>query len=479
YQGTDANSNAYNATNAPVVPGSYTVTASLRNAGLPGMATTNFIIPRKGLTVVSVDGETRVYDATATATISNVVFSGVVGSDDVAYDYASPATYADKSVGTNRPITTTTNLTGTTSAYYILSNAPSVTGTITPKKVTVTGLSVTNRDYDRTTHAPVSGAGSLVGRIGGDTVSLSGTPAGAYASAAAGTSKAVTLSGLSLTGADAGNYDLDLSGLTGDVDPRAVTIATLEADDKVFDGTADATVSNDSLAGVLAGDNVALSTTGATIAFADEDVGTNKTVTATGLSLMGSESANYVLTGAVPALAADISARALTITNVAVVSRDYDATTAATLQPTATLVGVLPNATVILDDSGATASFLSANVGAGKPVAVSGYAFASGGGTTKSSNYTLSQPTGVTGTITAKALTITGATVADRIYDGTADAPVNGGSLVGVLPSEDVQLRALAASYADANIGNAKAVVNTGFSLTGADIGNYTLTQPT
>ncbi|NDA27117.1 MAG: filamentous hemagglutinin, partial [Verrucomicrobia bacterium] len=82
-------------------------------------------------------------------------------------------------------------------------------------------------------------------------------------------------------------------------------------------------------------------------------------------------------------------------------------------------------------------------------------------------------------TITAKALTITGATVADRIYDGTTDAPVSGGTLNGVVGSEDVQLRALAASYADANVGNAKVVVNTGFSLTGADIGNYTLTQPT
>ncbi|NBS15189.1 MAG: hypothetical protein EBT57_10400, partial [Verrucomicrobia bacterium] len=303
-----------------------------------------FVIPRKGLTVVSVDGETRAYNATNTATISNVVFSGVVGSDDVAYDYASPATYADKSVGTNRTITTTTNLSGTTAAYYILSNAPSVTGTITPKTLTVTGFSVTTRDYDQTTNAPVTGVGSLVGTIGGDTVNLSGTPAGAYSSAAAGTSKAVTLSGLSLTGADAGNYKLDLTGLTGDVDPKAVTIATLDADDKVFDGTADATVSNDSLAGVLAGDNVALSTAGATIAFVDEHAGTGKTVTATGLSLTGSESANYILTGAVPVLTADISVRTVTISNVTVSTREYDTTTVATLAPTATLVGILTNA---------------------------------------------------------------------------------------------------------------------------------------
>ncbi|NDA10615.1 MAG: hypothetical protein EBZ07_07205, partial [Verrucomicrobia bacterium] len=212
----------------------------------------------------------------------------------------------------------------------------------------------------------MTGTGALSGVIAGDTVSLSGTVAGAYASAAAGTGKAVTLSGLSLAGADAGNYELDLTGLTGDVSRKAVTIATLDADDKVFDGTADATVSNDSLAGVLTGDNVGLSTNGATIAFADEHAGANKTVTATGLSLTGSEAANYILTGAVPALTADISVRTVTISNVTVSTREYDTTTLAALAPTATLVGILTNATALLDDSGATASFADKNVGAGK-----------------------------------------------------------------------------------------------------------------
>ena len=319
YQGTDAKGNVYNSTNAPVVPGTYTVTASIQNSGVPGMATTNFVIPVKELTVASIAGETRVYDATPAATISNVVFSGVVGSDDVAYDYATPVTYADKSVGTNRVITTHTNLAGTTAAYYVLSNAPTVTGTITPKKLTVTGLAVTARDYDQTTNAPVTGTASLTGVIGGDTVGLSGAVSGAYASAAAGANKPVTLSGLSLTGGDAANYELDLAaGLTGDVNRKAVTIATLDADDKVFDGTADATVSNDSLSGVLTGDNVNLSTSGATIAFADADAGTGKSVTATGLSLSGSEAGNYLLTGAVPAMTADISRKALTITGLAI-----------------------------------------------------------------------------------------------------------------------------------------------------------------
>jgi hypothetical protein len=424
-----------------------------------------------------VAGETREYDATPAATISNVVFSGVVGSDDVAYDYATTVTYADKSAGTNRAITTHTNLTGTTAAYYVLSNAPTVTGTITPKTLTVTGLSVTARDYDQTTNAPVTGTASLVGVISGDTVNLSGTVSGAYGSAAAGTNKTVTLGGLSLGGGDAANYELDLAaGLTGDVNRKAVTIATLDADDKVFDGTAAATVTNVSLSGVLAGDNVSLSTSGATIAFADENVGTSKTVTATGLALTGSEAANYILSGAVPAMTADISRKALTITGLAITPKEYDGNNTATLGGVPVLSGMVSGATVLLNDSGVAASFADKDIGTGKPVAVSGYTLDNG--STLAANYILSQPTGITGDITAKTLTITGATVADRAYDGTTDAPVSGGSLSGVILSEDVQLRALAASYGDANVGNAKPVVNTGFSLTGTDIGNYALTQP-
>jgi hypothetical protein len=286
----------------------------------------------------------------------------------------------------------------------------------------------------------------------------------------------VTLSGLSLTGGDAANYELDLAaGLTGDVNPKAVTIATLDADDKVFDGTADATVSNDTLSGVLTGDNVSLSTTGATLAFADANAGNGKSVMATGLSLSGSEAANYVLTGTVPAMAADISQKAVTITGLAITAKEYDGNNTATLGGTPVLSGMITGATVLLNDSGVAASFADKNIGAGKPVAVSGYTL--GNGSTLAVNYILRQPTGITGDITAKALTVTGATVADRAYDGTTDAPVNGGGLSGVILSEDVQLRALAAYYGDANVGNAKPVVSTGFSLTGTDIGNYVLTQ--
>jgi hypothetical protein len=57
----------------------------------------------------------------------------------------------------------------------------------------------------------------------GDTVTLSGTASGTFADANVGTDKAVTVTGLSLVGADAYKYTLDLSGFTGTINKAEQT----------------------------------------------------------------------------------------------------------------------------------------------------------------------------------------------------------------------------------------------------------------
>ena len=92
-------------------------------------------------------------------------------------------------------------------------------------------------------------------------------------------------------------------------------------------------------------------------------------------------------------------------------------------------------------------------------------------------NYILTQPTGFTANITAKALTITGATVANKTYDGNNVANISGGSLVGVVGSENVTLTE-AATFSQSNVGNGLAVTAANV-LGGTAAGNYTLTQQT
>ena len=94
----------------------------------------------------------------------------------------------------------------------------SVEFTITPKPVTITGLTASNKTYDGTTTAEVSGTATIDGKVDGDDVSIvSGTAA--FETAGAGTGITVTFSGFSLSGSAASNYSLigQPSSVTADI----------------------------------------------------------------------------------------------------------------------------------------------------------------------------------------------------------------------------------------------------------------------
>ena len=112
------------------------------------------------------------------------------------------------------------------------------------------------------------------------------------------TSKAVTVSGLALTGADAANYVLAPLTVTADISAATLTVTGITASDKVFDGTTDATIDTTgaSLVGLVGGDDVTLDVSMAIGTFDTPDVGNDKTVFITGLSLTGADSGNYTLT---------------------------------------------------------------------------------------------------------------------------------------------------------------------------------------
>ena len=88
-----------------------------------------------------------------------------------------------------------------------------------------------------------------------------------------------------------------------------------------------------------------------------------------------------------------------------------------------------------------------------------------------------------TGSITAKALTITGATAADRTYNGlaTASVDVTGAALSGVVEGDAVTLvtTGVTATFPDKAVGAGRTVTFAGFAITGDDATNYALVQPT
>jgi filamentous hemagglutinin family protein len=331
--------------------------------------------------------------------------------------------------------------------------------TVNPLALTA-GVTANSRTYDGTTAA--TGSVSLTGVINGDDV---GTTVGTFTfdSRNAGLNRTVRVSGVTLTGADAGNYTLTVPASTlADILQRAIT-ATATADDRVYDGTTAATGSLQ-LNGVVAGDNVSVG--GATFTFDSRNAGVNRTVTISGATLTGADAGNYTLT--VPASTlADILQRAITATATAD-DRVYDGTTAATgsLQ----LNGVVAGDNVSV--GGATFTFDSRNAGVNRTVTISGATLTGA----DAGNYTLTVPASTLADILQRAITAT-ATAEDRVYDGTT-AATGSLQLNGVVAGDNVSVGGATFTFDNRNAGVNRTVTISGVTLTGADAGNYTLTVP-
>lgn len=102
----------------------------------------------------------------------------------------------------------------------------------------------------------------------------------------------------------------------------------------------------------------------------------------------------------------------------------------------------------------------------------------SGGGASSSSNVTTSSSGN---TVSQKALTVTGLTAQNKVYDGLTTATVTGtAALSGVVSPDVVSLTGSPSfTFSSANVGTGISVSTSGYSLIGGDAANYTLTQPT
>ena len=166
---------------------------------------------------------TKIYDGTTTATIASL--GGMLASD-TNYVHAAAgytATFVDKDVGNGKQVSISgLSLAGSLADNYTLSNpAFNTTGSITPKALKVFNITAANKVYDATTAATITtttaalGAAEAVGtgttadgtNYIGDTVTLVTTGAvGTFADANVANAKTVTINGLTLSGAQAGDY---------------------------------------------------------------------------------------------------------------------------------------------------------------------------------------------------------------------------------------------------------------------------------
>ena len=419
--------------------GNYTVNAS---------ATALADILAKAITA-TLTANNKIYDG-ATAATGTLGLTGVIGADRVAA--SGSYAFADKNAGAGKTVTASgITLSGSDAGNYTVNASATAFADILAKAITAT-LTANSKTYDRTTAA--TGTLGLTGVVAGDSVGATG--AYSFADRNAGTGKTVTANGITLSGADAGNYTVNASATAlADILAKAIT-ATLTVSNKTYDGTADATGTL-GLSGVVVGDDVGVS---GSYAFGDKDAGTGKTVAASGITLSGADARNYTVNVSATALA-NILAKAVTATLTAN-SKTYDATTTAT-------GALMLNGVVAGDNVGVTGNYAFAdkNAGAGKTVTASGIALSG----TDAGNYTVNASATALADILAKAITAT-LSANNKTYDGTAGATGTLG-LTGAISGDAVGVTSAGLSFADKTAGAGKTVTASGIVLNGADAGNY------
>ena len=189
----------------------------------------------------------------------------------------------------------------------------------------MTGLAATNRPYDSLRTVAITGTGTLSGVVFADTatVALSGVPTGQAALADVGT-RVVTISGLSLTGVDAGNYTLTSPTPNVVISSKTITLSGLTAPGRAYDRTTSVAITGTpALVGVESSDSGLVATSGTATGTADASGNAGaRTITVGGLTLTGTRAANYSLTTLT--LSATIAQKELTITGYTPTARAYD-----------------------------------------------------------------------------------------------------------------------------------------------------------
>ena len=207
-----------------------------------------------------------------------------------------------------------------------------------------------------------------------------------------------------------GKYTTNTGTATVTVNPKAVTVSGITANDKVYDGTTNAGLdySAVTLGGVLENDTLTVTATGT---LESANVG-EQNVTISDLTLGGDSVANYVLAESEnqTETTATITAKKVTVT-ITPNGGTYGSVTAAAANLSGAVDGENVPVTLTYTGNGYNDTAVPVNAGS-YTVTVS----------ISNSNYTLTGNTTADFVITPKAVTVSGITANDKVYDGTTNA---------------------------------------------------------
>ena len=210
----------------PTGVGSHSLTAVLTPSDAAAYATSTAT-----LDVTVVQGEqTNALAITSTTVIYGSSLSLITsggdgaGSNSFVVD-SGPCTVLGSTLTPTAVGTCMVTATKAANGNYLAASSVSTAITVSPKGLTISGLTGVNKEFDRSPSGTVTGTPTLIGVVGSDNVLLGGTPTFTFASANVANGITVTASGYTLTGTTASNYTLTQPTVTANITAKAVRVA--------------------------------------------------------------------------------------------------------------------------------------------------------------------------------------------------------------------------------------------------------------
>ncbi|WP_216823580.1 YDG domain-containing protein, partial [Niastella vici] len=282
-------------------------------------------------------------------------------------------------------------------------------------------------------------------------------PTQAYDTKNVGTGKTLTASGLVINDGNSGNnyHILYATNNTGVITVRDINV-TAQHDDRIYNGTTSSSVAPQ-VDALQTGDLVG---TAPTQAYDTKNVGTGKTLTASGLVINDGNSGNNYHIIYTTNTTGVITVRDINVT-AKTDSRIYNGTTSSSVAPqvdalqTGDLIGTAP-----------TQVYDTKHVGSNKTLTASGLVINDGN---SGNNYHIIYTTNTTGVITVRDINVTAKTDS-RVYNGTTSSSVvpqvdalQTGDLIGTAPAQ---------VYDTKHVGSNKTLTASGLVINDGNSGN-------
>ena len=434
------------------------------------------------LYVIQSGSGSKVYDGTtSTSGLSYSVLGGPIGFTVNSLSPRPLYTTASKNVGTY----TTLIANAANPGSYISGGTSYAVGYFNTGSYSITPKALTPIASDKVYDGNTTAAVTATGLISGDNVTLSGT--GTFASRNAGTYNNVGITGINLTGSDAGNYTLSgssVSNATASILPRTVSLSA----SKIYDGSASFS-SAVSIGNLVNGEELQYTSAAANSAHAGTASYLSALTLANGSNGLATNYQLPAMNAAGSSNTAVITPKALTATLAnSSVSKVYDGTTTAPsgFTPSWNVSGLVSGDTAA--SISGNAAFDNAHVVSASKVTVSGMTLGAitGSNGSLASDYALDASSKfVTASITPKTLaTALANNSVSKVYDGSTTAPAGFSpdwNVSGFVSGDTAANISGSAAYDSSHVGLASKVMVSGMALgsitgtNGSQVSDYAL----